>query len=89
MSGAEAAVALGPIRFELDGLLSVGESFLVLVEGGVGGGAVGEEDVVGWSEVDRIGEVGDGGGEVAGGESGVAFGFSFVGHGWVEPESES
>ena len=48
MSSAEAAVALGPVWFEFDGLLGVGESFLVLVKGGVGGGAVGEEDVVGW-----------------------------------------
>lgn len=81
MSGAEAAVALGPVGFELDGLLGVGESFLVAVEGGVGGGAVGVEDVVGRGEVDRFGEVVDGGGEVAGGESGVSFGFGFVGHG--------
>ena len=48
MSGSEAAVAFGPVRFEIDGLDCVGESVGVVAERGVSGGAVGEEDVVGW-----------------------------------------
>lgn len=78
---AEAAVALGPVGLELDGLLGVGEGVGVVVEGGVGGGSVGVEDVVGRGEGDGVGEVADGGAVVAGGEGGVAAGFGFVGHG--------
>ena len=50
---------------ELDGLLGIGKSFDELVEGSVGGGEVGVEDVVG-------------GGEVAGGEGGVALASSAI-----------
>lgn len=80
MGGAEAAVALRPVGLEFDGLLSVGEGVGVAVEGGVGGGAVGVEEVVGGGEVDGLGEEADGGFELAGGEGGVASGFGLLGH---------
>ena len=54
-----------PIGLELDGLLGIGKSFDELVEGSVGGGEVGVEDV-------------GGGGEVAGGEGGVALASSAI-----------
>ena len=51
-----------------------------MFEGGVCGGSVGLEDMVGGSQGDGIGEVVDGGRIVPGGEGCVAFGFGFVGH---------
>jgi len=46
----------------------------------VGGGSVGVENVVGGGKGDGVREVADRGGEVAGGECRVAFGFGFLGH---------
>ena len=65
MRGVEAGVALGPIGLALDDLLGVGKIFDELVEGSVGGRAVGVEDVVG-------------GVEVAGREGGVALASSAI-----------
>ena len=80
MSRAESAITLGPVGFELYGLLSIGQGLGVLIERSVGSGSVGVEDVVGRSEIDCFGEVAYGGGEVAGGERRVAFGFGFFSH---------
>lgn len=49
-----AAVALGPVGLELDSLLTVLESLLVVLLGGVAGRAVGVEDVVGCVELNGL-----------------------------------
>lgn len=49
-----ATVALGPVGLELDSLLTVLESLLVVLLGGVAGGAVGVEDVVGCVELNGL-----------------------------------
>ena len=68
MGGADAIVALRPVGLELNGLLGVGQGLGELSEGGVGGGSVGVEDVVVRDEADRLREVVDCVGVVAGGE---------------------
>ena len=63
MSRIESSITLGPVGFELYGLLSIGQGLGVLVDRNVGGGSVRIEDVVGQREIDCFEEVAYGGGK--------------------------
>jgi len=72
-----ATITLGPVRLQLHGLFAILERLFIVLLGGVAGGAVGEEDVVGGVELDGLCEVIDGGGVVLGEEGLVSLGFVF------------
>lgn len=72
-----ATITLGPVRLQLNRLFAILKRLLIVLLGGVTGGAVGEEDVVGGVELDGLCEVIDGGGVVLGKESLVSLGFVF------------
>lgn len=56
-SSAFAAPALGPVGFDVGGLVGVVQSVVPLALRGVGGGTVGVEDVVFGLDLDGLGEI--------------------------------
>lgn len=76
---AQAGPGLGVGRVDGDGRLGVGAGGGVVLGGGVGGGAVGEEDGVAGVQVEGLRVEGDGLGVVLLGHGGVALGFQGLG----------